>query len=330
MKKFALSFFLFALIFTSCKKEASPSETDEPVENNPELVSTKDISLAMVNVSDLMVLCAMFDEKLSWQDYYPFNAIAGTPSNNSGTITITRNLDDKSYMIAFNKVKGNDGKIRSGSIYLDAGYQPIYIPNPDTSLKSPRIPGYIATVIFIEFEVDNWKITTEPGKPLVFRNILNDKNYNPANTNLAWSLSGKIFLTNTDSTRNITWDGTTVQTLANTSSIANSKTSPINWSQAVLQYTGLISGNTSSTVPYVFTMNTDAPITRDFNCSISNPALSGANAYHPLVYGTPMFKTSNLAMRYINYNSQNSNTYPCDNKARVMVTNLPYEVDLNY
>ena len=322
---------LLALAFVTCKKEASPTETNEPVENNPELTSTKDISLATVMVSDIMqsnlLAC---DENANFGNFMQFLHINGTISGTTGTMTAIRDSANAISMMSFIDTKCRDGKIRSGTIFFKFGYDGTANPNPDPQARISRVPGFTSVINFIDFKVDNWKISTAPGTIAVLKNIVSDKNYNPSTTKLAWSLNGKFIFTNSDSTRNITWEGTIIKTLKNTSFVANSKTSPINWSQAVFEYTGTINGFTSRNVPYTFTLTSDAPVTRDMNCSVSNTAIPGAYEYHPLVFGSPTLKTANLALRYINYSTANSTTYPCDNKARVVVTNQPYEIDLDY
>lgn len=323
MKKIIVSLSILALVsmsYQGCKKKETAPEPVAPVVTDPytyssDLQSAKDISFANMTVSDIEMISSFI-----CQNTYP-SAYDGTTLP-QGKITLQRDTNEKALSATFNNFVCVDGKQRYGSIsvkYNDAA----------SGAKVYYDFGYSAKITPVNYSVNGWNIKLyDPSKPLIVTNLVSPASYNPATTNLSWRIAGKlIFIHPTDSSRNIIWDGSLIKTLVNTKDpaiFATHKQSAIKWENAVVSYSGEISGFTTANVP--FTMNiTTTPLKRDFNCSFIPQGSTVITKYHPFINGIGIFNSSNFHPRTINYGPQEIGA--CDNTAVISFKDESHDFD---
>jgi hypothetical protein len=294
-----------------------------------ELQSTRDITFAAEVISDVDMICSFIGEEDMDPSFYVQQPVSG-----SGTVTAIRNTLEDKVILGFNRTRCMDGKIRDGSVNMEyrnanpnAGYYPEY--------------GFEGRVTLLEYKVNGWLIKTTNGEPCVVKNLLSSPAYNPAQTKLSWSISGSFDFTHpADPSRNMTWKGTIIKTLANTADpdvFAPDRASPIKWSRAVVNYQGMVTGFTSGNVPYQFEMSAKYPLTRDFTCYpekvggviSTDPVVRTWNIErHPFVSGVASFTTGALYPRQIYYGNEDSDlSWQCDNSGVVLIKGILYKVD---
>lgn len=334
MKKIALSFSILAVLIlfaASCKKK----EKNIAPEPDLELQSAKDVTFAMQAISDIDILCGFLGEDRA-QLASPFLATAtsvGPYNPQRDTSALQR------YVIGgFNNTTCLDGHVRDGSVFMT------YVNSPITS-RYYRDFGYIARVSLINYRVDGWRINTTGFSQINIQNLAPAANYDPKTTNLSWRLIGDITLTHpTDSNKNMHVNFNLVKTLLNTATptVFPSKTSAITWSLALIDYKGLLTGETSRTVPFTYSINPSEGIARTFSCTPDKIYGIGVNAtppntvtaqtseYHPFINGTASFTTAALYPRVIHYGQEerveniNAN---CDNAGTVTIKGISYPFD---
>ena len=285
----------FLLLDYSCrKKEETPVETPAPVTPdpytyNPDLQSSKDISFAMLALTDVDMLCSSLAEGALYPDFY------GPLNSSSGSAIVTRDTVSKLIIISYNNVLCKDGKVRDGTLVIDH--------KPFVATLRYSNAGFAATVILVNYTVDGWKIELfDATKPARIANTLSSSGFDPSATSLSWQFKGKFKLSNAAKTKDIVWDGDLNKVLANTDDPTvyhPDKQGPVNWKLAKMDYSGSVSGGISGSS---FTYVTDAttPPRRDFNCVVT-PAISANAELHPFTAGAALFKISTYHPRSINY-----------------------------
>ncbi|MES2681034.1 MAG: hypothetical protein V4635_14165 [Bacteroidota bacterium] len=318
----------FLLLAASCRK---PGRNLEP-EPDTEFQSSIDVSYAGIVITDIDMICSFIGQN----DYAP-KFYSPAPCN-SGTITASRNGDY--IFIAFNNTKCLDGRVRDGSIAMYTGFI-----NPNA--KYYHDYEFQGKVSLLNYKVDGWAV--ELKNSFVITNKLTSPAFNPAQTNLSWSLNGDFVLKHpTDSNRNIHCNANLVKTLANTGdiNIYHPKIlTAISWSLATVRYTGTMFGETSRTVPFKYNINETQPLVRDFTCVPDRVSGTGSSAacnyieeFHPFKDGRVTLTTSDLYPRDLSYGNE-QNTYhdvknsplvltpQCDNKGIVTIKGISYPVD---
>lgn len=314
--KFAFLPALAALIMicNACKKkEADPEPAPDPYTYSSDLQAPKDLTRTFLAITDIEMICGFIGEAYTSPKFY-------LPSGASGGLTIIRDTIKKTLTAAYNNVKCVDGKLRNGTIVMDYAFS-----NPNA--KYYHEFEYLARVMLINFEVDGWMVRTVDKTWLTLKNNVKPVDYNPANTNLSWELSGKLtFINKIDSSKTITWEGTLVKTLVNTNNPAvfnPNKKNAINWINAVVNYTGEGSG-TILGVPYTCKIE-NVPVKRDFNCNFIPAGSSGISEFHPFITGSVLFSPDNWHPRTVDFGPADPG--PCDFQGTVSFKNETHSVD---
>jgi hypothetical protein len=346
MKKITLGWSVIiaaGLFLLGCNKK-----TNTPPVADTEFQSSKDVAFATSMVTDIETICSYMGENLLLSSF-----LTAAPGTAGGSTISTINFTATSVMrVDFtNSVTCKDGKKRNGSITIDySGSDPLL------GAKFYRDAGYVGKVTLSNYDVDGWAITTV--NPLIITNNA-PAAYNPATTNLSWTINGDFTMKNlNDTTQNMSWKGKIIKTLTNTSDVqilASNKQSPINWvyylnNQAVngakVQYTGApsatsvhVTGVTSRTTPYSLVIKSDKPLLRDFVCapdkvlgvtSSTTTPITVTPVYsewHPFVNGTITFTTGSLPEpRFVNFGADDGSA-PCDNAGTVTIKGISYPLD---
>lgn len=313
---------VFGAFYSACKKkDKAPVETEipapapapDPYTYNSDLQSSKDMEFALRAVSDVEMLCAFAGEN---NLAVPFYAAAGP---NTGNVVVTRDMVARNLFVSYNNTLCKDGRTRNGTVAFDYSSS-----NPNVSYY--REYGFYCTVLFINYEVDGWRITNDSAAAYI-RNELGAPNFNPATTNLSWKFSGSVTLTKTtDPDRKIIWKGAMIKTLVNTSDPAvypPSGGQAINWAIARVQYSGLIRGSVNG-LSYKYQPDSVKIPLRDFACTVPLASPQGAGI-HPFTAGTALFTISNYHPRSIDFGPPQN----CDNKGIVTFKGETYNVDFD-
>jgi hypothetical protein len=337
MKK-TLSIFFAALFFSAfysaCKKkDKAPVETEIPAPVAPaptqtttppppppdpyayssDLQSSKDMVFAMNTLSDVEMLCAFIGENQMFPAFY------GPAGPNAGSWAITRDTLSRYMLVAYNNALCKDGKTRDGTVAFDYSAS-------NANAKYYRNYDFFCRVMFMNYEVDGWKINTDSAGAYI-RNNLSSANFNPSTTNLTWKFSGSVSLVKkTDPDRKITWNGAMTKVLANTSDPAvysTARTQVIDWTKARVQYSGLIQG-TINGLNYKYQPDSVKIPLRDFACSVPLSSPQGSSI-HPFTAGMALFTISNYHPRNIDFGPPQV----CDNKGAVSFKGETYNVDFD-
>jgi hypothetical protein len=316
--------FAFAGLFLfNCRKkdDPEPPPAPDPYTYNNELQSSKDITFSTLLISDIDIIMSFPAENDFYEGFHL--PIPDANSGSSGTVTSIRDISSKYVFVSFSQTKCLDGRNRSGSISME------YDKNGLNAVNYHDF-GFSSSINLYNYLVDGWKIELfDAAVPATIGNLVGSANYDPAHTNLSWKIQGKFKLTHpTDPGRNIIWDGTLVKTLINTgdtSVFSPSKTQPINWDIAKVQYTGTVTGTTGQTVSFNYLVDGNKPLTRDFNCAFVPPGSTGVTEFHPFVNGAATFTTANYHPRTIDYGPQNA----CDNSGTVSFKGETYNVNFD-
>jgi hypothetical protein len=332
MKKIALSFSILAavvLFAANCKKK----EKNVAPEPDLELQSAKDVTFAMQAISDIDILCGFLGENRALVAS-PFLATA----TSVGPYTPQRDTTKRIVIAGFNNTTCLDGHVRNGSIFM-------YFDNSPITAQYYRDFGYKARVSLVNYRVDDWKINTTGFSQINIENLAPAANYDPKTTNLSWRLVGDITLTHpTDSNKNMHVNFNLVKTLLNTATptVFPSKTSAITWSLALIDYKGVLKGETSRIVPFTYSINPSEGIARTFSCTPDkiygigvsavppNTVSAQASAYHPFINGTASFTTAALYPRVIHYGQEErveNVDANCDNAGTVTIKGISYPID---
>jgi hypothetical protein len=341
-----LSILTFSVILlTACPK---PDPSPEPVADT-EVESAIDVSFANYIMTDVDMICSFLGENSLYQHFYV--NVPGTEAPPTGTFTPIRDTGAKALVMAFNKTKCMDGRLRDGSVAMYYGKDETN-PNANDNSKYYRDFGFVGKFSLSEYKVDGWLIKPYSGaKAYVYNKLTTDK-YDPKQTNLTWLITGDFIMVHpTDTNKNIVWHGELYKTLANTSDpkVFNpSKQAAITWSLATVHYHGKVEGMTSRTVPFRMEINAATPLVRDFTCFpdkvltvVATPTTGGNvvltqrfEEHHPFIKGIASFTTGyntddEKYPRQIYYGNEGSPLLPaqCDNTGEVLIKGISYKVN---
>ncbi len=355
MKKVTLSFSILAisaLLVISCKKK-TPNEAPEA---DTEVQSSIDAAYATYLISDIDMATSFSAENTFLKHFYTeIPGTAGTLGAGTGSFTAIRDISANEITFAWNKTKCLDGRLRSGSIFLYWGYNPLWNPTVNLNAKYAHDFEFKGRIVLVDFRVDGWLIENLNGSEAYLKNTLSSDNWNPSITNITWTLEGKFKFTHpSDSTKNMTWDGKLYKTLVNTSNKdvftlqkVGTPQTPINWNFAVVNYYGAATGVTSGNVPYAMLISQTNPLTRDFTCSsdkvggvsidpITNSVVVRYEEHHPIISGITSFTTGfgtpkekyRRQIYFANEGLQNPDLLvsPCDNTGEVLIKGISYPI----
>lgn len=292
-----------AVLMTSCKKK----ETDTP---DTDTSAATDNNMAESASNDAVAMAAQASESGS-VSYRQGNE----NSILSSCATVTVNTTTKVITVTFSGGFCNDGHVRSGSLMFDysASGTNIYYRNP----------GFNCHITTSNYMVDGNSVS-------INKTVANTTpaGFNPATTNLTWSVSGSVTIVKAGNGGTITWNCTRTHTLLNTSSYTLAGTTygaaytdqntVINWfpniqtptnNAAIIAVSGSVSGTTAKGESYTF--NTTSPLVVNMNCTpdASKPC------HHPIVQGAFDFKPGSKGNRHVDFGSGT-----CDNTCQVTIT----------
>jgi len=335
MKKITLGFSILALagaVTVGCKK----TNPTAPVADT-EVQTAKDASWAFYSFTDAEQIAAFIsDNTLNPTFYLP-------AAGSLGTTTPVQDTTSSNISFGFNTTTCLDGRYREGSVQVDRLIDPNYNPHANPNSKYYRMYGYSERLTFSLYKIDGWQMTQVDkngnyGQPILVVNNMSDANWNPAKTNLSWTIKGSFKLQKDNDSMQCNLD--IVKTLVNTSVTTvfdPSKSKSINWSKAIVSYSGKITGYTSHNVPFTMNITPDQALTRDFTCapnvvgSVSAPGTTlttTSSQYHPFIGGIATFTTGTAYPRQIFYaGSEASLTPPCDNSGAILIKGIYYPVD---
>jgi hypothetical protein len=271
----------------------------------------------------------------------------GTATGVTGSITVTRDTTNvKRVSFSWNKTKCTDGVEREGTMSMF--YNKANLANADYIQKY----GFSAEITPIAYKVNGWLVElSDPANPIRLTCTVPAGSLT-AGTNLTWKIVGKLKMTHpTDPNKNMVWETQGLsKTLVNSSNpkVYDPKklAAAINWSLAIVNYTGKITGNcpridsagvvTTPLAPFTMTINPSFPLTRDFTCfpiQVSGVVLTPSITvrtleFHPFNLGATSFTVGTSYPRQIYYGNEGNNLpYQCDNTGEVLLKGNSYRVN---
>lgn len=277
---------VWAVLMPSCKKKDNDKDEDT--------TEASDHSLSENVESDIVNIGGQASDAKSG------NLSSYKGINTSELLTscalVKRDSINKIDSVIFNGSTCVDGRTRSGILIFDYSAS-IH------GAKHYRDPGFSCTVKSVNYVVDGNAIN------IINKTINNttDLNFNPANTNLTWSINSHIQITKANNEGTVDFSCNRVKTLLNTSdpNVYHGSPTPITWNLAKIGITGNASGTTIKGKS--FTANVTSQLVRDFGgCSI--------NGRHPFIQGTIEFTPSDKATRTVDFGNGS-----CDLDATVTI-----------
>ncbi|MFH1005815.1 MAG: hypothetical protein V1781_10070 [Bacteroidota bacterium] len=290
-----------AVSVISCKKKEAAA-TEEDTETN----STNDNTFAERTSDDIVNMAGEASDIAVGDSAISYRFENGEEAFGVGCATVKRDTVKK-ITITFNGQTCLDGHIRSGSLTLDYSSATI-------GKMHYRNPGFKLVITSSNYIVDGNKIT-------INKTISNTTNsgFNPATTNLTWSITSNISIIKADGSGTITWKANRVKELLNTSdtNVYRGQVIRILWNKARVGITGNASGTTAGGES--FAANITKQLVRDMTCSPN----SNYPGHHPFIQGTADFTRGSKATRYIDYGDGT-----CDNIATVTIKGVAYTITL--
>ncbi len=222
----------------------------------------------------------------------------------SGTVNVVPDLPNKKVTVTFVSFVGYDGHTRNGTVFYDWSSSTngaVYFKDAGFSVA--------VTTPNNDYMVDGNLITI---------NKKHVRNLGPVtNSNYTWSDTANIVIAKANNGGTITWNRTGNMILLNTNATTYAGSSVpsvystggfIDWTHAVIGFTGNASGTTSSGSSY--TANITSRVDYNFNCA----PLAQYPYYHPPVAGSIDFTPQGVITRTINYG-----TGTCDNSFTITI-----------
>ena len=291
-----------ALSVTSCKKkDNTPEDTDTSGASDNSLAEkTSNDAVNMAGQAcDIAVGDSLSSYRYSNDEEDAFGLSCATIGRGDST--------NKKITITFNGQQCKDGHVRSGSLIID------YSGSAAGAIHY-RNPGFKCVITSNGYTVDGNAIT-------VNKTITNTtaSGFNPATTNLTWTIVSSVSIVKANGGGTISWDATKTKTLLNTadSTVYRGQALHIMWNKARVGITGSASGRTASGDSYSATITSQ--LVRDMNCS-PNAAHPG---HHPFIQGNADFSPGSKAVRHIDFGSG-----ACDDIAVVTINGKPHTITL--
>ena len=285
-----------AFSVTSCKKDKTETTEDK------DTGSASDNSLAEKSADDITNIGGQAAEDNSLNAYRYGDAFI------SSCATVVRDSVMKTITVTFNGQQCLDGHIRSGSLLFDYSAS-------TNGAKYYRDPGFALTVTSTNYIVDGNQIN------IVNKSVQNTTapGFNPATTNLTWSVNTNINVVKASSGGTVSWSANKVKTLMNTSdtNVYRGPSQHIVWSKAIIGITGNASGTTANGDS--FSAATTSQLIRDMNCSPN----SNFPGHHPFIQGTLDFTHGTKPVRHFDYGNG-----VCDDQATVTINGNTYTITL--
>lgn len=313
--------------FYGCPKSKS-ALAPEP---DMELQSSIDAVFATFLVTDIEMVCAHVAQNDNAPDFY-----IAQPGEDPSKFIYFNPAGQTNYVATFNDMKCKDGRRRKGTIIVNYA-------NTNPNAKYYSNYQFTGKGTMSAYYVDGWLIRTVGGVPFEITNELKTAAFDPKVTNLVWTIKGNFELIHpTDPSKNMTWSGELSKTLVNTSQsdvYTANRPLPIDWTKAIVNYTGKVKGTTSGNVPFELSINPYFPLIRDFMCypseiggiETTSPLKTWKNEFHPFISGKLDFKTGAKYPRQIFLGNEGveGSLMQCDNSGIVLIKGNSYAVDFN-
>lgn len=287
----AVIMFASAALVSSCKKK---QETDSDTTEASDHALGENTSNDIVNIGS-----QASDNSTGNLNTYKTENVEGTLS---GCATVKRDTINQIDSVIFNNSTCIDGKTRNGILIFD-------YHTSTNGAKHYRDPGFSCSVKSVGYVVDGRAIN------IISKTITNTTalGFNPATTNLTWSINSHIQVTKPEGT--LDFSSTRTKTLLNTSdpNVYHGAATAITWTKARVGITGSASGTTVK--GNTFTANVTTQLVRDFNCSVGGR--------HPFIQGELDFTPGTKPTRHIDFGNGS-----CDLNATVTINGHTYNITL--
>ncbi|MDI9340362.1 MAG: hypothetical protein QM534_07285 [Sediminibacterium sp.] len=294
--RLAIAALSLSLLAVSCRKKEK--EDNEPLDN--EQVTASDQNDAEQNANDIDNIGSQAIET------YTNNFMYGREmsGNLTGGATITLGAQTCTVDFGTTGVIGNDGKTRTGKLFYD------WSASTNGATKY-RHPGFKYTVTSSNYVVDGNQVNVI-NKTVENITAVSNGTFNPATTNLKWSVNANISMVKSGAT--ITWNCSRTKELINTSdpNVYSGTTNPIAWSLAKIKLNGNSSGVNKKGESYT-AVATD--LVRDYTCQ--------TGGRHRFVSGILEYTPGTRRTRRIDFGNG-----ACDNIATVTIvgTNISFTI----
>lgn len=286
-----------SLTLTSCNKKKNNSEPEVDKDQS----GASDNALAENMMNDVVNIGSQGSEDGTVSTYKSTKAMADAYFM-SACATVSVNTTAKTFTVDFGSTPCLclDNRMRSGQLYFDY--------SGSTSFPTAyRMPGFKMTVTSNNYIVDGYTVN------ITNKTITNTtpNGFNPATTNLTWSISANVSINKPNNGGTVTWNCNRTKELVNTNDplCYQGQTAPIVWSKAKIRLNGSASGTTASNESYNASI---INLVRDFGaCKI--------NGRYPFISGQLNFTPGSKPTRYVDFGNGS-----CDNGATVTINNISY------
>ncbi len=294
-----------AAFVSSCKKKTEdPKDTDT--------AAASDNSMAESSSNDAIKMAGQASDNGSLSSYR-----TGPEANVSALscATVTVNTTTKIITATFGGGVCLDGHYRTGSITFDYSGSTL-------GATAYRHPGFKCVITTQNYTLDGNAVTLN-------KTIINTTaaGFNPATTNLTWSVTGSVTIVKINNGGTVTWNCSRTITLMNTGGITYNSVAvaasytdaitPISWITAVVSVSGNANGTTTKGEAYNF--NVTSPLVVNMNCT-PDPLKPG---HHPIVQGSFDFTPGTKATRKVDFGNGS-----CDNTFTVSINGVSYTITI--
>lgn len=316
MKTRKLTLAIAALLLTSAAFVSSCRKKKED-DKDTDTATAQDNSMAESSSNDAIKMAGQASESGALSSYRMADQTGGILT---ASVVITYDsTNTKTILVDFGTgTICHDGHTRSGQVKFDYSGSTL-------GAKFYRHPGFkcVITTPNNNYFVDGNKVTFN-------KTIINTTpaGFNPATTNLTWSVNGSVTIVKASNGGTINWSCNRTITLKNTSPITyagqpvaasyNGQYLPIDWLHAVFSVSGSANGTSAAGVGYSF--NTNSPLVVNMNCA----PIATRLGHHPIVEGSFDFTPGSKATRHVDFGNGS-----CDNTFVVTINGVSYTITIN-
>lgn len=273
----------------SCKKKEEKQETNNPppINYDTDFSAASDINIAEWINSDAIIMGGQASES---------GSVSYKKGNNnifSSCASVMVNTTTKISTVSFSGSTCNDGHVRSGTLTYDFSQSSV-------GATAYRHPGFKNILTSTNYVVDGNAVA-------ITHTVTNTtpSGFNPASTNMTWSIASSITIIKPNNGGTITWSCSRTKTLMNTSAVTYAGNSisaayvdqntVIDWTKALISFGGNATGTTAKGESYSF--STTSPLVVNMNCT-PDPNKPGR---HPMVQGAFDFTPGSKGKRHVDF-----------------------------